>query len=205
METWMWAAIVAGVVLLVLLVVAVIRHRHRARAAARSEELRNRFGNEYDRTVDARGREEAETALEDRASRYQQAPVRPLDERTRTDLHRRWAAIQAEYVDDPRVAVARANRLFRTVLERRGVPSDRLDDRVTAAAFVRPELAEQYRLAHDVYVEIEAERAGPEHEHDERRAFLVYRELVLALLDRPETVPGHDGNGSRPAAAASHN
>ena len=65
------------------------------------------------------------------------------------------------------------------ILDEREVPSDRLDDRVTAAAFIRPGLADQYRHAHQVFVDIESEKSDPSHEHDQRMAFLVYRELIV--------------------------
>jgi hypothetical protein len=92
----------------------------------------------------------------------------------------RWSELQAAYVDDPNVAIQRAEVLLRTILDRRELGADRVDDRVTAAAFIRPGLADQYRRAHQVFVDVEGDKAGSEREHDLRMAFLVYRELVLA-------------------------
>jgi hypothetical protein len=114
-------------------------------------------------------------------------PDRPLTADERTRVTSQWYELQGAYVDDPRVAVHRADTLLRHVLDLRGVPNDRLDDRAAAAAFVRPALAEQYRLAHDVFVDIESEKPdGPASERDQRRAFLVYRELVMGFAQPDE-------------------
>jgi hypothetical protein len=179
MEPIHWALIAAGAVVLLLLIALAIRARRRRQAKVRSGELRDRFGPEYERTVDDRGRDDGERELESRVERYRRSPARPLTPEDRRQVMTRWSELQASYVDDPRVAIQRAEVLLRTILERREVPYDRVDDRVTAAAFIRPGLADQYRRAHQVFVDVEADRAGPEHEHDQRMAFLVYRELIL--------------------------
>jgi hypothetical protein len=98
----------------------------------------------------------------------------------------RWSELQAAYVDDPNIAIQRAEVLLRTILDRRELGADKVDDRVTAAAFIRPGLADQYRRAHRVFVDVEADKATPDREHDLRMAFLVYRELVLAHTDGAE-------------------
>jgi len=198
MEPTTWAIVAAGAVVLLLLLVLGLRARRRRRAAARSHELRDRFGPEYDRTVAARGRSDGETELEERVDRYRRSPARPLHPDARRQARERWSELQAAYVDDPRVAVQRAEALLRTILDEREMPSDRLDDRVTAAAFVRPGLADQYRRAHQVFVEIESERSDASHEHDQRMAFLVYRELIVEHTRPPAGDDGlevvdHDG------------
>ena len=50
---------------------------------------------------------------------------------------------------------------------------------------MRPGLADQYRRAHQVFIDVEAERTGPGEEHDLRMAFLVYRELVVDHTREP--------------------
>ena len=198
MEPITWAIVAAGAVVLLLLLVLAVRARRRRKAVARSNDLRDRFGPEYDRTVAQRGRDDGESDLEHRVDRYRRAPARPLHPDARRLAMQRWSELQASYVDDPRVAVQRAESLLRSILDEREMPSDRLDDRVTAAAFVRPGLADQYRRAHQVFVEIEAERSGPTDEHDQRMAFLVYRELVVEHTRPPSgddelEVVEHDG------------
>ena len=186
MEPSTWGIIAAGaVVVVLLLLVLVVRARRRGRAAGRSAELKDRFGPEYDRAVEDRGRDEAEAELEGRVDRYQRTATRPLPREERRRALQRWGELQAAYVDDPRVAIQRAETLFRRILDERQMPADRLDDRVTAAAFVRPGLADQYRRAHQVFIDVEAERTGPGDEHDQRMAFLVYRELVLEHTREP--------------------
>jgi hypothetical protein len=179
MEPITWAFVAAGAVVLLLLIALAVRARRRHQAAARTNELRERFGPEYDRTVEAQGRNDGESNLEDRVERYRRSPARPLHPDARQAARARWSELQAAYVDDPRVAVQRAESLLRSILDEREMPSDRLDDRVTAAAFIRPGLADQYRHAHQVFVDIESEKSDPSHEHDQRMAFLVYRELIV--------------------------
>ncbi len=191
MEPITWGLVAVGAVVLLLLVVFTIRARRRRRAVVHSDQLRERFGPEYDRTVADRGRDDGERDLEGRVDRYRRSPARPLSGEERRRVLASWSELQAAYVDDPRVAVQRAEALLRRILDEREVPSDRLDDRVTAAAFVRPGLADQYRKAHQVFVEIEAERTGPADEHDQRRAFLVYRELIV---DHTRDTAGSDGH-----------
>jgi FtsZ-interacting cell division protein ZipA len=185
MEPITWALVAAGAVVLLLLLVLAVRARRRRRVAGRSAALRERFGPEYDRAVADRGRDDAEADLETRVDRYRRAPARPLPRDARRQAMQRWSELQAAYVDDPRVAIQRAEALLRQILDEREMPADRLDDRVTAAAFVRPGLADQYRHAHQVFVDVEAERTGPSDEHDQRMAFLVYRELVLEHTREP--------------------
>ena len=191
MEPITWGLVAAGAVVLVLLVVLAVRARSRRRAAAHTHDLRDRFGPEYDRTVADRGRDEGERELEGRVDRYRRSPARPLPTDERRRALASWSELQAAYVDDPRVAIQRAEALLRRILDEREVPSDRLDDRVTAAAFVRPGLADQYRKAHQVFIEVEAERTGPADEHDQRMAFLVYRELIV---DHTREAAGSDGH-----------
>lgn len=180
MEPLTWAVAAAVAVVLLLILVLAVRARRRRRAAARSGELRERFGPEYERLVADRGRDDGETELERRVERYQRSPARPLSGDDRQEVLGRWSELQAAYVDDPHVAIQRAEVLLRTILDRRELGADRVEDRVTAAAFIRPGLADQYRRAHQVFVDVEADRADADREHDLRMAFLVYRELVLA-------------------------
>jgi hypothetical protein len=179
MEPIAWGIAAGAAVLLLVLVVLALRARRRRRAAARSGELRDRFGPEYERMVADRGRDDGEQELERRVERYQRTPARPLSTDDRHQVLTRWSELQAGYVDDPSVAIQRAEVLLRTILDRRELGADRLDDRVTAAAFIRPGLADQYRRAHQVFVDVEGDKAGADREHDLRMAFLVYRELVL--------------------------
>ena len=186
MEPTTWGLIAAGAfVVLLLLLVVVVRARGRRRAAGRSAQLKDRFGPEYDRAVADQGRDEAEAELEGRVDRYQRSTTRPLPREERRRALQRWSELQAAYVDDPRVAIQRAEALLRRILDERKMPADRLDDRVTAAAFIRPGLADQYRRAHQVFIDVESERTGPGDEHDQRMAFLVYRELVVEHTREP--------------------
>jgi hypothetical protein len=182
METWMWALIIGGgLVLLLLLVMLAVRLRHRAQAKARTAELRARFGGEYDRTVKAKGRSSGEDELERRAERIEAVTDQSLSHDDRVLLRVRWREIQLAFVDDPAMAVRRADGLVTDALRRRGMPADDLDDRVTAAALERPELGDRYRRAHGVYVAIEGQQNGDTTDGAYRQAFLDYRDLFTAF------------------------
>ena len=90
-------------VLLVALVIAVgvaiwlyIRQRQTAT-------LRERFGPEYDRTLQRSGdRHTAEATLQERQERVEHLRIRPLASRERDQFAERWQSAQAQFVDDPK-------------------------------------------------------------------------------------------------------
>ncbi len=187
MESWMWIVIaVAGVVVLLCLVALALRARRRRRAQAHSAELRQRFGGEYQRAVSDRDREAGEQALEARAERFEAMATTDLPQGDRQVLHQGWERIQATFVEDPPMAVSRANRLVMEAMERRGLPAERVDDRAMAAALIEPDLADRYRHAHATYIAIEAGDGNVPDESACRRAFLDYRAVFGALVDQPQ-------------------
>ncbi len=74
----------------------------------RRRELQQRFGPEYDRTVDeADNRLAAEKELRERESRHAELELRELDPEARTRYTEQWQQIQARFVDAPENAVRR--------------------------------------------------------------------------------------------------
>src|SRR4051794_41395642 len=72
MQPWVWVLLIVVLVVVVLAAVAVMRRR-------RTENLRGRFGPEYDRAVEASDdRRNAEQNLLDRAHRRDQLDIPPL-------------------------------------------------------------------------------------------------------------------------------
>ena len=98
--------IAAAVVLLGVVLWAALQRR-------RTNTLRNRFGDEYDRTVEAAGkRAEAEAKLEEREDRVAKLDIRPLDPREREAAIADWRDVKALFVDSPVEAVHRADRMM---------------------------------------------------------------------------------------------
>src|SRR5205085_2462905 len=105
MDTNTLLAILIVLVLVVLVAMVAVRSRQR-----KSQELQQRFGPEYQRTVDKYGdQQRAEADLAAREKRVRKLEIRPLtpDERKRFAQH--WKDVQAKFVDDPSGAVTEAN------------------------------------------------------------------------------------------------
>jgi hypothetical protein len=77
-----------------------------------TERLHSKFGPEYDRLAAAEGdRRRAEKTLHEREKRVERLNLIPLSPEDRDRFARAWQKEQAGFVDDPRVAVANADRL----------------------------------------------------------------------------------------------
>lgn len=173
-----------SIIILVILVVVV------AAAAAvallmlrrrRSAQLKDRFGSEYQRTVeDADGRRTAEKDLRRREKRREAFQVRPLSTEAVKRYHQEWDGIQQRFVDEPGRAVEQADSLVVRMMRERGYPVDDFDQRADDVSVDHPEVAYHYRDAHGVAV---AQIQGQADTEQLRLAVTSYRALVDALLD----------------------
>src|SRR5512134_1816346 len=121
--------VIAIVVVAVLIVVGAWAFLRRRRTSA----LRARFGPEYDHVLQsARTPAEAERELRERQLRVASFSIRALSREDADRFTAAWRSVQAQFVDDPRVAVLDADRLIGEVMRSRGYPVDdpnrRLDD-----------------------------------------------------------------------------
>ena len=183
METVVVVVIIIVVVLAVGVAVAAL-YRHR-----RSAQLRQRFGPEYDRTLeetDDRG--EAERELRERQRRRSEFEVTPVSGQDAARYREEWANIQHRFVDQPAEAVERADHLVVQIMRDTGYPVDDFEHRVDDISVDHPDVVQHYREAHAVAV---AQAAGATDTEQLRRAVTSYRQLVDALL--------HD-SGDGPAA-----
>lgn len=143
METWEWVALAAGIaaVLLVLLVlVAWMRGRRR------HEELKERFGSEYDHAVAREGTGGAEKRLSEIEDEHDDLSLRPLPEAARERYLEEWRQAEARFVSDPQGAAQSAERLVQRALEERGYPAEADAERRAALVAVdHPDVAERYR------------------------------------------------------------
>ncbi len=119
-STMIWSLIGLGMV--ALMVIAIVASRHRARL--RRLDLQRKFGPEYDRAVEEYGPERADRELTSRERRVQHFQGRELNSADRARFMASWASIQAQFVDDPGVAVTGANELIMEAMRARGYPTD---------------------------------------------------------------------------------
>src|SRR5215216_549290 len=100
--------IVIGVlVALAVIVIAFVLAQKR-----RSDELRRKFGPEYERLVGQRGDiRHAESELSERMDRVKHLHINPITPEQRERFADAWRSDQARFVDDPKAAVIEADRL----------------------------------------------------------------------------------------------
>ena len=152
----------------------------------RTQRLRGRFGPEYDRTVaEAGDRRKAEDELEARRKRVAKLKLVPLTPEQQNRFGKEWATAQALFVDDPRRAVADANRLVKEVMQARGYPMGDFDQRAADISVDHPVVVTNYRAAREIAMRAEAGKASTE---DLRKAVIHYRELFQELLATPGVV-----------------
>ena len=194
MDTWVWIVIAAAVVVAVVVLAAIwMAARNRRR-----QHLQDRFGPEYDRTVETEGERRAQRELEDRERQREQLEIRPLTEAARSRYMQQWDAAQSRFVDDPRGATFDADRIVLAVLSERGYPveGNDLSDRVRPLSVDHPEVIDRYRHGHGVLRGIE------QHESDSdvvgaedsteglREAMIDFRIVFESLVDEPRQ-PAH--------------
>src|SRR4051795_1501888 len=175
MPGWAWALIAVAAILVIALVA------WQALRARRTRTLQDRFGPEYDRTIDrADGRRDAEAELEARAKRRDELDIRPLTTASRTRYLDEWQRVQARFVDDPGSAVQESDRLIQAVMRERGYPVDNFDQRAADISVDHPEVVENYREGHRLAL---SSGTGDGTTEELRQAMVHYRGLCDELLE----------------------
>src|SRR5690349_11477903 len=114
-----WPILVILICVLLLGVAAWIYAQRRG-----TQQLRSRFGEEYDRTLEEQGdRRKTEQILKQREQRVELLNVRPLANEDRERFLKDWEGVQAKFVDEPKTAVSEADWLVHRVLRARGYPT----------------------------------------------------------------------------------
>ena len=173
MNTGLLIAIIIVVVILMVVAVLVAQRR-------RSQQLAERFGPEYERTVAREGdRRAAESQLSEREQRRSEVELVELAPDARARYQEAWLTTQGKFVDDPETATREADTLVAQVMRDRGYPVDDFDRRVDDISVDHPNVAENYREAHAVS---RANEEGLATTDDLRQAFVHYRSLFVELL-----------------------
>jgi hypothetical protein len=181
MPSWVWVLIAVAVVVVLAVIV------WQALARRRTGRLQDQFGPEYNRTVtDADSKRDAEAELQAREERRQKLEIRPLSQAAHDRYVETWQSVQAQFVDDPRGAVARADQLIQSVMAERGYPVEDFDQRAADISVDHPRVVENYRQGHQL---AQASADGGDSTEDLRQAMRHYRslfdELVEPAADQP--------------------
>lgn len=146
-----------------------------------TERLHSRFGPEYDRLTAAEGdRGRAEKALHQREKRVEKLHLVPLSSEDRDRFAGAWQLEQAGFVDDPRTAVANADKLVTEVMNARGYPMGDFEQRAADISVDHSSVVTNYRIAHDIALRDNGDETSTE---EFRTALLHYRMLFDDLLE----------------------
>jgi hypothetical protein len=180
MPVWAWIVIGVGVVVVIALALFGADRR-------RSQQLEEKFGSEYGRTVKERGdRRAAESELREREQERERLEIRTLSDRQKERYGREWEETQSAFVDNPSRALADADRLVAEVMRERGYPVDDFEQQAAVVSVDHPEVVANYREGHAIYLSSDRGEATTE---DLRQALQHYRALFDDLLESPSEQP----------------
>jgi hypothetical protein len=194
----MSAGTIVAIVVVVIVVAALIAA---ASLGARRRRLRQRFGPEYDRAVEASdSRLQAEQELAAREKRVRHLDIRPLDPSARAGYLARWTTIQQQFVDSPAEAVADGQSLITTVMADRGYPTEDVPQIMADLSVDHASTLGHFRTAQDISGRVADGTASTE---DLRQAMVHYRALFQELLGEPDSgaVPHDPTQPVQPVAA----
>ena len=176
--------IILGIVALVAVVGGWLFYSKR-----RSEQLRSRFGSEYDHQVEELGsRSKAEADLAEREKRVSKLTIRPLSPADQDRFLERWTKVQATFVDDPERSVDYADALLAEVMSTRGYPVSEFDERAGDISVDHPDVVQHYRAGHDIALR---HRKGEADTDELRQALIHYRALFEELVTERAPEPAH--------------
>jgi FtsZ-interacting cell division protein ZipA len=167
------------IIIAVIVAIAIIALGYVISRKRRTQELRSRFGPEYDRTVRDHGPDRAESVLVERKERVEKLPIRELGAAERERFVTEWRAVQARFVDDPQASVSAADTLVTQLMEARGYPMSNFEQRAADISVDHPRVVDNYRATHEIALR---HRRGDATTEDLRKAIVYYRSLFDELL-----------------------
>ncbi|UUU44312.1 hypothetical protein [Streptomyces sp. NBC_00162] len=167
------AVLIPVAVVLILAALAAWMFRRRRR-------LQERFGPEYDRTVESAGSKHAADAeLRDREVQHDNLDIRELPAEERHRYTDAWTTVQQRFVDRPEGAVAQADELVTRLMRDRGYPTEGYEMQLRELSVEHGRTLEHYRAAHEVNVRSSGGQATTE---ELRGAMVHYRALFDELV-----------------------
>ncbi|MEV0245198.1 hypothetical protein AB0H76_01265 [Nocardia sp. NPDC050712] len=149
--------------------------------AVRRRRLREKFGPEYDRTLqEAEDRKTAERELAQRERRHAELELRELPQERKEQYLTEWAGVQEQFVDHPAEAVVAADQLVTTIMSERGYPTEGYDQQVADLSVEHANTLGHYRTAHEIATRRDGDGASTE---EMRTAIVHYRELFQDLMN----------------------
>ncbi len=153
----------------------------------RTARFQDKFGPEYDRTVQTMGTEKkAQTELNARQKHVDTLDIRPLSDKERERYLADWTAVQAKFVDQPGQATVEADHLIMEVMQLRDYPVSDFEQRAADLSVDYPDFVTNYRAARETAIRNEQHHAGTE---DLRKALINYQSLFDELLQTEPVVP----------------
>jgi FtsZ-interacting cell division protein ZipA len=144
-------------------------------------DLPERFGSEYDRTVERTGDEDAaKRDLKERVERHEAFDIRELDDAERRRFIVDWRDLQRRFVDEPEHAVERADLLIQDAMRSRGYPVEDFEQRARDLSVDHPEVVEHYRAGRSAL-----EYGDRDRTEGDREAMLHFRTLFEHLIGAP--------------------
>jgi hypothetical protein len=191
MDAWVWIVIIVAALVVIGFVAWTLGTK------LRTDRLQRRFGPEYERTIEqAESRKEAESELSARMKRRRELEIQPVSPETAERYTVEWRDVQARFVDQPSQAVKDADRLVTRLMQERGYPTDDFEQQAADVSVDHPNVVDNYRGAHTVWLSNEQGKAETE---DLRRAMVHYRSLFEELLER-ETPEAEQPETEQPEA-----
>jgi uncharacterized protein YneF (UPF0154 family) len=155
----------------------------------RATQLHEKFGPEYDRTVQSMGGEKkAQTELNERQKHVKTLSIRPLSVSEHDRYLAEWTAVQSKFVDEPGQAIVDADRLIMEVMQIRGYPVSDFEQRAADISVKYPALVTNYRGAREI---ANKNKLGQANTEELRQAMIYYRSLFEELL-KIEPVVGEE-------------
>jgi hypothetical protein len=184
------------IVVIVVVVVLLVIGAALVLPAMRRRRLQEKFGPEYQRTVESTGdRREAEQDLAERAQRRKELEIRPLDPVARNGYAEQWRHTQGRFVDRPNEAVEEADSLVQQVMRDRGYPVGDFDQQARDVSVDHAGVVSEYHAAHDISVLNGRREASTE---QLREAMVHYRVLFADLLDDGGSAAGRAAEENMP-------
>ncbi len=167
--------IVIVVVVILGVILALIFSRRK-----RTEQLQNKFGTEYDHTVESLGDDKrAQKELVERQKHVESLEIRPLSDVEHKRYLADWASVQSKFVDEPGQAIIDADHLIIEVMQLRNYPISDFDQRAADISVKYPALVTNYRAAREIAIRNMEKKADTE---ELRNAMIHYRSLFDELL-----------------------